>query len=134
MVCVVCVIVCVCVWCGVCVVYMCVCVCCMYVCVCVCVLALTTFLRPLTESIYLLYSPNTILVVKSRRMRGTGRVAGMGDRRGAYRVCWRDLMEKDHLEELRVDGRIILKWIFKKWDGETCVFLWLRKGTSGGHL
>jgi hypothetical protein len=46
----------------------------------------------------------------------------MGDRRGAYRVCWGDLMEKNHLEEQRVDGRIILKWIFKKWDGETCVY------------
>ena len=25
--------------------------------------------------------------------------------------------ERDHLEELRVDGKIILKWISKKWNG-----------------
>jgi hypothetical protein len=29
---------------------------------------------------------------------------------------WGDLREKDHLEDPDEDGRIILKWIFKKWD------------------
>ena len=42
----------------------------------------------------------------------------MGDSKGSYRICWADLRERDHLEGLGMDGRIILKLIFKKWDGE----------------
>jgi hypothetical protein len=30
--------------------------------------------------------------------------------------CWRDLRKTDHLEDLGLDGRIILKRIRKKWD------------------
>jgi hypothetical protein len=41
----------------------------------------------------------------------------MGEGRGAYRVLVGDLREGDHLEDPGLDGRIILKWIFKKWDG-----------------
>jgi hypothetical protein len=30
---------------------------------------------------------------------------------------WGDLREGNHLGDSRVDGKIILKWILKKWDG-----------------
>jgi hypothetical protein len=44
----------------------------------------------------------------------------MGEGRGAYRILvGRDLREGDHLEDLGVDGRIILKFHFQEvgWGG-----------------
>ena len=29
---------------------------------------------------------------------------------------WGNLRERDHLEDQGIDGRLILKWIFRKWD------------------
>jgi len=53
-------------------------------------------------------------------------------------VCtglWGDTRERDHLEDLGIDGNIILKWIFKKWDGEAWTgLLWLRTGIGDWPL
>ena len=50
-------------------------------------------------------------------------------------LWWGNLRERDHLEYLGIDGRIILRWIFRKWDvGEWTGLIWLRIGTGGGHL
>jgi len=39
------------------------------------------------------------------------------------------------LEVPGVDGRIILRWIFRKWDvGTWTELIWLKIGTGGGHL
>jgi len=45
----------------------------------------------------------------------TGHVAHMGERRDVYSVLVRNLRERDHLGDPGVDGRIVLRWIFKKW-------------------
>jgi len=47
-------------------------------------------------------------------MRGVGHVTRMGERRGVYRLLVGKPEERDHLEDPRVDGRTLLKWIFKK--------------------
>ena len=50
----------------------------------------------------------------------------MEERKGSYSVSVGNMRERDHLEDLGVDGRIILKWILK-WDGEARTgFIWPR--------
>jgi len=73
-------------------------------------------------------SPNIVRVIKSRRMRWAGHVARLGEGRGVYRE---NLREGDHWGDPGLDGRLILGWIFGKWD----VGVWtgwskLRIGTS----
>jgi hypothetical protein len=48
---------------------------------------------------------------------------------------WGTLRQNDHLEDPRVDGRIILRWIFRKWNVRVCTgMIWHRIGTDGRHL
>jgi len=61
-------------------------------------------------------SPNILRVIKSRRMRWAGHVARMGERRGVYRVFVGKPEGKNHWGDPSVDGRVILRWILRKWD------------------
>ena len=45
------------------------------------------------------------------------------------------MSERYHLKDRGVNGRIILRLIFRKWDvGVWTGSNWLRIGTGGGHL
>jgi len=74
-------------------------------------------------------------VNKSRRQIWVGYTARMGERRGAYRFWWGNLRERDHLEDPCIDGRIILRWIFRMWEEEAWTeLIWLRIGTGNSLL
>jgi len=81
-----------------------------------------------------LYSlPNTLRVVKLRRMGWAGHVARMVE--GCTGFWWGNLRERDRWGDPDADGKIILRWIFRKWEGVVRTGRsWLRIGTGGGHL
>jgi hypothetical protein len=82
-----------------------------------------------------LYSlPKIVPVVKSRRMKWVGHVACMGRGEVCTGFWWGSLMEADYWGDTDVDGRIILRRIFRKWEGVVGTgWRGLRIGTGGGH-
>jgi hypothetical protein len=59
----------------------------------------------------------------------------MGEGRGVTGFWWGNLRERDCWGNTDVDGKIILRWIFRKWEGVVGTgWSWLRIGTGGGHL
>jgi len=80
-------------------------------------------------------SPNIVWLIKSRRIRWAEYVAHQGERRDVYRVLVGKHEERDQLGDADIDGKIILRWIFRKWDvGVGNGSSWLRIGTGGRHL
>ena len=64
-----------------------------------------------------------------------GHVAHMGERRVVYRVLVGKPQGKIYLEDPTVNGTIILRWVFRKWDVRSWTgSIWLCIGTGGGHL
>jgi hypothetical protein len=58
----------------------------------------------------------------------------MGDKLVHSGFWWGNLREIDNCEDLGVDGKIILKWILKEWDGSAQTSLiCLRNGVFECH-
>jgi hypothetical protein len=59
----------------------------------------------------------------------------MGRGEGYTGFRWGNLKEQNHFKDPGIDGRIILRWIFRKWDvGVWNGSKWLRIGTVGRYL
>jgi hypothetical protein len=59
----------------------------------------------------------------------------MGRREACIGFWWGNLRERDHWGDPGVGGRIILRWMFRKWDGGVWTGLgWLRIETDGEQL
>ena len=59
----------------------------------------------------------------------------MGEGTGVCRVLGEKPGERDNWGDPGVDGRLVLRWIFWKWDvGVWTGSSWLRIGIGGGHL
>jgi hypothetical protein len=82
-------------------------------------------MRSLSNGLYC--SPNIVRLIKWRRI-WAGHVARVGQRRGVDR-------ERDHLADPGVDGRIIFRWVIRKWDmGVWTGSRWLKIVIGGGLL
>jgi hypothetical protein len=73
--------------------------------------------------------------VKMEKNKMGGTCSSYGGREGYTGFWCGNLMERDHFEDAGVDGKIILRRIFRKedvgvWSGSS----WLRIGTDGRHL
>ena len=59
----------------------------------------------------------------------------MGEGRGVRKVLGGNLRERDLWGDQDVDGRIILRWILRKWEAVVGTrWSWLGIGTVGGRL
>jgi hypothetical protein len=64
-------------------------------------------------------------------LRGGEHAARIGKRRGSYRVLVGKLQGKNNVQDLDVDGRILLEWIFNKEDERHGLY---RSGSRQGQV
>jgi hypothetical protein len=64
------------------------------------------------------FSPNCNRIINSRNVRWVRIVACMGEIRIRSRFWWKTVKDKDLLEELDIDGEIMLKYVLKQWVAE----------------
>jgi hypothetical protein len=58
--------------------------------------------------------PNIVRVMKWRIVRWAGHVACMGRGEAYADFWWGNLRDGDHLGDLGIDGKVIIRWVFKK--------------------
>jgi hypothetical protein len=63
---------------------------------------------------YLYSLTNIVRVIKSRRIKWAWHVAHMGEKSDVYRAFVGNLRARYNLGDPGIDGRIILRWIFRK--------------------
>jgi hypothetical protein len=73
-----------------------------------------------------------ICTLQIKEIGGARSTIGGGGRQDVHIVLVGKPDEKSNMEDPRVDGRIILKCIFQKWERAWAGLIWLRTGTGGG--
>ena len=89
-----------------------------------------------TEELNNLYSsPNIVRVIKIENEMGEACNAYGGEEMCIQGFDGETSGKRDFLGDPGTDGRVILRWTFRKWDVEVLAGLsWFKIGTGGGHL
>jgi hypothetical protein len=91
--------------------------------------------RPRNEGLHNMYtSPNTIKVIKSRKMKWAGNVARIEGMINAFKILVGKPEGKRPLGRLSIDRRILERILGKSGGKMYTAFVWLKIRTSGGLL